>query len=1324
MKLQSKILLAVFPLIVIPLFILGTIAYQRLQQTATDTLVAQMQTLLQQTAQQVHSFEQTAKANARLFAASQMIHGYLLADEEERYNLLQLPLLKLFTSYQQAYPEYIEIRVILPDGYEDARFAIPELPNLTEEEADSAYFQHWLEHPQTLYLNYLHNPDNQEYSLQVAQRLQFINPSIQERNNQQHTAKLRAFLVITVRLDYLWQQAKQNKVGKQGQLFFTDAKGQILFHAQPEKVGKQLPDALSQMMPDKGEVQQHGATGLYYQGLRLNPDLWAFAVLPEVEFLAESQRLGFAVAAITLITIIFTLLLLMLLLNHLLIKPIKDLGKAAQSLSQGDLDAQLLVHSRDEMGLLTQRFNRMAQYLKTAQEQKDQAQAEALENKEQAIENLKQADRLKDEFLANTSHELRTPLNAIIGIGQSLLDGIGGKPSEVQAQNLRMIVQSGKRLSNLVNDILDAFKMRTKELQLQRSSVDLYTISSLTLELSLTLVAGKSVKLLNEVPKNLPPVDADENRLQQILLNLIGNAIKFTHEGQIIVSASVDKQGFMAVRVQDTGIGIAKDQQKTIFDAFEQGDGSTAREYGGTGLGLSVTQQLVELHGGKIQVESVVEQGSCFIFTLPLSSENLSKSPKLPTIAAEISPADNIELAEVESVQHYAILNCEPGDEQEQCRVLIVDDEPVNLHVLVNYLSMHHYQLTLASSGPEALNLLESGYEPDIIILDVMMPRMTGFEVTHIIRNTWQLHELPILLLTAKNQAQDIVTGLEAGANDYLVKPIAREELLARIRTHLSIKRLKAAREAALETARLKSEFLANMSHEIRTPMNAIIGVSELLSNSSLNAEQIDYVATIRTGSETLLALINDILDFSKIEAGKLDLETKPFYLRNCIEESLDLVRGIANKKAINLSYWIDWQVPTQLVGDITRLRQTLVNLLNNAVKFTKEGDVFVKVTAQLSDQNEDENEDGTPPVYQFKFAISDTGTGIPKERLGRLFQSFSQIDSSITRRYGGTGLGLAICKRLIELMQGEIWVESEIQKGSTFHFTISCPAILKPNILQDWEQQQTFTEYNFLIVEENTHNQEIFTNLLSHWGAKFQFIEKNHFLQMPIKTLKADCAIISLPMTNPKSSLFLEQLQTLQQQITFPLILITPVCRAPLLNDLFQHCLVKPIRPARLYQFLTQLLKSSTDTDTSQEKTASALDRVKINTNLRILLAEDNLVNQKVAQLVLKRLQLSTDITNNGEEALKALQEKSYDLVFMDIQMPEMDGLTATREIYKQFPAEKIPWIIAMTANAMENDQQNCLDAGMHDYLSKPVRIEKLTEALARFQTERLPHS
>ncbi len=391
---------------------------------------------------------------------------------------------------------------------------------------------------------------------------------------------------------------------------------------------------------------------------------------------------------------------------------------------------------------------------------------------------LKEMDRLKDDFLANTSHELRTPLNGIIGITQSLLDGAGGPLTDEQITNLSMVVSSGKRLDTLVNYILDFSKLRRQEIELQRKPVDFRQLTQLVMTLSQPLLSGKPLELKNEVAEDLPPVYGDENRLQQIMHNLVGNAIKFTAKGLVTVSAAV-KEDRVEITVADTGIGIPEDKFDDIFKSFEQVDASTAREYGGTGLGLSITKQLVELHGGTLSVASELGQGSQFTFTLPKSTEAV-----MPTALTEsVTKVREDELSQRVAAQPLAA----EGD----YTILAVDDDPVNLQVVSNLLSLENYAIQQANGGAETLAMIESGPRPDLILLDIMMPKISGYEVCEKLREQYSATELPIMLLTAKNQVSDLVEGMNVGANDYITKPVSKNELLARIKTHLNLSRLR-----------------------------------------------------------------------------------------------------------------------------------------------------------------------------------------------------------------------------------------------------------------------------------------------------------------------------------------------------------------------------------------------------------------------------------------------------------------------------------------------------------------------------------------------------
>ncbi|MFB2923294.1 ATP-binding protein [Aerosakkonema funiforme] len=519
-------------------------------------------------------------------------------------------------------------------------------------------------------------------------------------------------------------------------------------------------------------------------------DWLAVVVIPESDFMAQI----YANTRHTLLLCSLALLLAIIvgiLTARWITRPMLKVSIASEEIAAGKLEQHIEPSNIIEIEKLTNSFNSMAKQL--------QDYFAALEKQN---EDLKHLDQLKNEFLANTSHELRTPLNGIIGIAESLIDGATGELPQTTQANLNLIVSSGRRLSNLINDILDFSKLRHKNIELQLKPVDLRSITNVILTLSQPLVAHKNLKLINSIPADFPPAEADENRLQQILHNLVGNAIKFTPAGTVEVLAelvpfekvlaSADRSQIpnakckIQITVSDSGIGIPEEKFDRIFESFEQAEGSTARDYGGTGLGLAVTKKLVQLHGGELSVKSKVGEGSQFTFTLPISSIGKVEISR-PVIA--IKDNQNIELTTSILSQHLeATINT-----QKQFKVLIVDDEPINRQVLINNLSLYNYAITEASNGQEALAVMEDGFIPDLILLDVMMPRMTGYEVAQKIRDRFPAYELPIVMLTAKNQVTDIVEGFESGANDYLSKPIQKKEMLARIKTHISLAKLTSA---------------------------------------------------------------------------------------------------------------------------------------------------------------------------------------------------------------------------------------------------------------------------------------------------------------------------------------------------------------------------------------------------------------------------------------------------------------------------------------------------------------------------------------------------
>ena len=641
---------------------------------------------------------------------------------------------------------------------------------------------------------------------------------------------------------------------------------------------------------------------------------------------------------------------------------------------------------------------------------------------------------------------------------------------------------------------------------------------------------------------------------------------------------------------------------------------------------------------------------------------------------------------------------------------------------------------TLGAVGnyADALKYLQT-HPPDFVFLDLKSNEADCLNLLRQLKH----HPLPLpvfsLAFGAAGETAATLRAFDLGLNEYIQTPFENGLLRARLAGALHIKhRLEELTRRAQEMAdacrvaeansRAKSEFLATMSHEIRTPMNGVVAMTGLLMETQLSPDQRGYLDTIYNSSESLLSIINDILDFSKIEAGKMELERRPFDLRSCIEESLDLLASRANEKKLDLAYEAMDVIPAQVEGDAQRLRQVLVNLVGNALKFTERGGVVVTVEKLTPSPAEAEN----PSALRLHFAVRDTGIGIPPDRLARLFRPFTQADVSTARKYGGTGLGLVISRRLVELMGGRMWAESVTGEGSTFHFTINLSAVDGSTPPPHAKRQLQLAELKILILEDNATMRNLLFEQCRRWGMQPQAVENSaQAMELFRKGMTFDLALVDAVLPGMDGAAVAAEIQKLPAATMMPVVFLTAFGKkdggAQDARVMFAHTVNKPVRPVQLCTILERALLSPR-IPAGQTEPARTEVSLALRLPLRILIVDDNAINQKVAVRILQQLGYQPSVAANGREALEAIGQEPFDLVFMDVMMPEMDGLDATRQIRKrQMSGEQKNFqsriiICAMTAHAMAGDREKCLGAGMDDYLAKPVRPKDVRDMIEKW--------
>ncbi len=951
---------------------------------------------------------------------------------------------------------------------------------------------------------------------------------------------------------------------------------------------------------------------------------------------------------------------------------------------------------------------------------------------------LVETERIKDEFFANVSHELRTPLTLTLAPMETLLSDEVGSLNDEQRALLQTMHNNSIRLLQMVSGLLDFSKLEAGKQTVRSQPTDVVGLTQAIVADCQPLAGQKLVELVFATDEKKNVIELDRYLYERILFNLLSNALKFTGEGGQVVVRLKMQDDRLLLSVSDTGIGIAASDMTSLFQPFRQLDSAATKRIEGTGLGLAMVKEFAELLGGSVGVESEPGKGSTFTVTLMAKSCNI----------VDVDGSEARTKVMVPRFKEATRATTIRGQARTSFPKVLIAEDNERLSSYIASLLDKYCETRTAADGEEALEITNE-WQPDLVLTDVMMPRRDGFSLCRQIKSNPRTSSIPVVILTALTHRDAMLQGWQSGADEYLMKPFHPTELVTRVKTllrsiaqhkeeiqqiselNISLegrvielaasnkkletlsKQLQQARDQAVKASNYKSSFLANMSHEIRTPLNAVVGMIELLQQTPLNEQQKQLGEILRSAADVLLEVISDVLDFAKIEAGKIELNLADFNLTMMVEETAELVAEKAQQKQLSLSTFIDPVLDSQWRGDATRLRQVLLNLLSNAIKFTESGEVVVKVSLETEDNEND----------SIRFSVTDTGIGLSEENIQTLFRPFTQADSSVVHKYGGTGLGLSIAKLIVQLMGGEIGVESTLGQGSTFWFVV--PLLRSPNWIAPAEPPESLRNKSVLVIAEQPGTAEVLNAYLSAWGTHCDTAQSaNEAVKMlesstPYNIAIYQCAAAVDPTAEVLAT---EVVELLFAHSSIRKIVCTSVKEKGLGEKLlglgFDAYLSLPFRRNKLLHCLGALSSSgegaSDKVEVRKESEGAASTEHGV---AQVLVAEDNAVNQMVAKLLLKELGLVADVVKTGREAIEAVAANNYSLVLMDCQMPDIDGLEATRQIRSSeaLTGRHVP-IVAMTAQAMHGDRQKCLAAGMDNYISKPVSLVQLKEILLQY--------